>query len=282
MSHSIPIPISSTHTSHQLPPRPPVHSDLTSSSSVTTAPMHSNPTSSSSVTAAPVHTMQIPKDYVIKSPPDENVRKHASYSRAQMRRRALRHCNRCLCAGLCLVILTVVVILAIMYFIYRPKALTYTLTSITISGFGPLSSSGLTPLNPSINASLQTGNPNKRISILYQMGGSISTYYDEVNLCQGEWPAFRQPPHNVTILEMDLMGSGVLLTSVTHDAILKAEDDNKVPLTVNVKVPVKIKFGVVTSWQITVKLSCDVIVDSLNGTATVLSRTCHANTHYLW
>jgi Late embryogenesis abundant protein len=266
MSDSIPTPNSITRT-NQLPPRP---------------PPRSNQSPSSSATAGSVHTLQIPKDYVIKSPSEENMKKYMSYSRIQMRRRVLRHCNRCLCAGLCLAILTVIVILAIMYFIYRPKAPTYTLDSLTISGFDLLSSSGLTPLNPTINASLQTGNPNKRILILYQTGGSISTYYDKVNLCQGEWPAFRQPPGNVTIFEVDLMGSGVLLTSVTRDAILKAEDYDKVPLTVNAKVPVKIKFGIVTSWQITVKVSCDVIVDSLNGTANILSRTCHANTHYLW
>lgn len=266
MSDSIPTSNGSTHTSH-LPPRP---------------PPRSNPSSSSSVTATPVHTIQIPKDHVIKSPLEENVKKYKSYSRVQMRKRALRRCNRCLCAGLCLAILTVILIMAILYFIYRPKAPTYTLTSLSISGFGPLSSSALTPFNPSINALLQTSNPNKRISILYQTGGTISAYYDKVNLCQGEWPAFRQLPRNVTVFETDLTGSDVLLTAVTRGAILKAKDDNKVPLMVDAKVPVKIKFGVVTSWRITVKVSCDVIVDSLNGTATVLSRSCHVNTHYLW
>ncbi|KAJ4771921.1 hypothetical protein LUZ62_038295 [Rhynchospora pubera] len=242
----------------------------------------SNASSSPSVTGTPVHTIQIPKDCIVNSPPEENLQKYKSYSRVQTRQRAFRHCHRCLCASLCLVLLTVVLIMAILYFIYHPKAPTYTLTSLTISGFDPLSSSALTPLSPSINATLQTGNPNKRISILYQTGGSISAYYDTVNLCQGEWPEFRQSPHNVTVFETDLTGSGVLLTSVTRDAILKAEDNNKVPLKVNAKVPVKIKLGVVTSWRIVVRVSCYVIVDSLNGTAAVLSRKCHANTHYLW
>ncbi|KAF3327251.1 Protein YLS9 [Carex littledalei] len=243
------------------------------------APLSSN---QSSYPVTPVHTIQIPREYVMKSPPEANFAKYASYSRIQMRQRVFRRCHRSLCAGVCLLILTIIVIMTIVYFIYRPKAPTYALTALTISGFEPLSSSALTPLSPSITASLQTGNPNKRISILYQTGGSVSAYYDTVHLCQGEWPAFRQPPRNVTVFKMDLTGSGVLLTSVDRSAILKDVDVNKVPLTVKAKVPVKIKFGMVTSWPILVRLSCDVIVDSLNGTATVLSRACHVDTHYLW
>ncbi|KAJ3681021.1 hypothetical protein LUZ60_015510 [Juncus effusus] len=230
-----------------------------------------------------VHVIQFQKDHVIKDPPSENYQKLITYSRTRpSRRRILRLCHRILCASLCTAVLVLIVLAIIIYATFRPKPPSYSLTSLSISGFDPLLTSPTTPLAPYIKTTMHTQNPNKKLSILYQSGGTISVSFDEVELCNGNWPEFAQKPNNVTEFEADLNGSGILLTAPTRDAILKAENNSMVPLTMDANVPVKIKWGFIKSWSVTVKVSCDVKVNALSPKATVLSKKCSANTHYLW
>ncbi|KAJ3681022.1 hypothetical protein LUZ60_015511 [Juncus effusus] len=241
----------------------------------------SSPTPTADTTL--IHSIQFPRDYVIKSPPREHYVKLSTYSRTRpRRRRILQHCQRIICASICTIILVLILLAIIVYATFRPKPPSYSLTSLSISGFDPLLSSPFTPLNPYINARLRTENPNKRISVVYQTGGSISVSFDKVELCNGDWPAWVQKPGNTTQFETDLNGSGILLTSSTRNEILTAENNSLVPLTMDAKFPVKIKYKFVRSWSVTVKVSCDVKVDSLNTTANVISKKCHVNTHYLW
>jgi hypothetical protein len=259
-----------TKQTHPLPPLPEYANSRASRSSNFT----DNPQ---------VCMLQIPRDHVLKVPSDEIRQRYRSYTKYKPIQRRIRHVFcRCLCASICLLVLILVAIGCVFYFCFRPKAPTYTLTSLSISGFENLLNSTVTPLNPSIIATVQTENPNKRISILYQTGGLVSLRHDQVYLCEGDWPSFRQGPRNVTVFATNLTGSGVLLTALNRDELVKDQINGTVPLTVNAKVPVKIKFSFLTSWLIRVKVSCDVMVSSLTGKAAILSKTCHITTHYLW
>lgn len=241
-------------------------------------------TSDGSSTENPaVYMLQFPRDHVLKVPSEENRHRYKNYAKYKpIQRHFQRGCCRCLCASICLLMLLLVAVGCTFYFFFRPKAPTYTLTDLSISGFKPLLNSSVTSLNPSIVAMVQTENPNTRILILYQTGGSVSINFDQVHLCEGDWPVFRQGPRNVTVFETNLTGSGVLLTASNRDELVKDQINGSVPLRVYAEIPVKIKFSLITSWLITVDVSCNVSVSGLTAKAAVLSKTCHIKTDYLW
>ncbi|KAJ1688987.1 hypothetical protein LUZ63_013142 [Rhynchospora breviuscula] len=242
---------------------------------------HSPSTSSSG--SVPVYMLQFPRDHVLKMPSEDVQQQYKNYTKYKpIQRRIQRGCCHCLCTSICLIVILLVTVGCILYFGFRPKAPTYSLTNLSISGFEPLLTSSVTPIDPSIVATVKTENPNKKLSILYQTNGIVSVYFDSTYLCSGDWPSFRQGPQNVTIFETNLTGSGILLTALNRDSIVKAETNGSVPLTVYAKVPVKLKFSFITSWVITVRVTCDVAVTTLTSKAAILSKKCHIKTHYLW
>jgi hypothetical protein len=171
-------------------------------------PQHANghETSASFTKNLSVNIIQIPRDLVLKVPSEENQHRYKRYTKYKpIEHRIQRGCCRCLCASICLLVLILIAIGCISYFLFRPKTSTYASTDLSISGFEPLLNSPVTPLNPSIVATVQTENPNKRISLLYQAGSLISVNFDQLHLCDGVWPVFRQKPKNVTVLEMNLL-----------------------------------------------------------------------------
>lgn len=259
-----------TKQTHPLPPLP----DYKNSHASGNSSFSDNPQ---------VYMLQIPRDHVLKEPSDESKQRYKRYTKYRPIQRSIRHgFFRCLCASICLLVLILIAIGCVVYFCFRPKTPTYTLTGFSISGFEPLLNSSVTPLNPSIIATVQTENLNKRISILYQTGGSVWLHFDQVYLCEGDWPSFRQGPKNVTAFATKLTGSGVLLTALNRDKLVRDQTNGSVPLAINAKVPVKIQFSFITSWLITARVSCDVMVSSLTGKAAILSKTCRIKTHYLW
>ena len=66
---------------------------------------------------------------------------------------------------------------------------------------------------------------------------------------------------------MALKGYGVVLTSTVKNSLLQAQSQGKV----TVRAPVKIKVGFVKSWTITIKVDCDIMVDSLTANPKIFS-----------
>ncbi|WOK95480.1 NDR1/HIN1-like protein 13 [Canna indica] len=137
-----------------------------------------------------------------------------------------------------------------------------------------LSSSASAVLSPAFLATVRSENRNKKIGIYYLRGSDVTASYGGVRLCHGEWPAFFQERRNVTAFKMTLTGSGIRLSSAMRQALLTAQKRRRVPLRIDVKVPVRVKVGSVTSWTVTVKVRCDVTVDKLTADSKVVSESC--------
>jgi len=121
---------------------------------------------------------------------------------------------------------------------------------------------------------VKTENRNSKIGVYYEQRSSINIYHDGVNFCGGSLPAFYQPPKSVTIFSTELSGAGIVLSKSARDKLLTEQKKGKVPLEVDVEIPVKIEVGAVKTWAITVKVSCDVTVNALMENAKVVSRDC--------
>lgn len=222
------------------------------------------------------YVIQVPKDQIYRVPPPENSRRLQAYSRRAHRRR----CGCCCClawtAALLLLLLVAVAAAAgILYLVFQPKIPKYSVDGLSVKGFNLSSvAADLAAVSPEFDATVRADNPNEKIGIYYRSGSSISISYDGVNLCHGVWPTFYQGKRNVTVFQTALTGSGIRLSAAIRDALVTAQSRRKVPLEINLEVPVRLKFGAVTTWTFTVKVRCDVTVDKLTADSRIVSKSC--------
>lgn len=222
------------------------------------------------------YVIQIPKDQVYRVPPPENARRQGQYDSRKSRRSPC--CCRFFCwlIGLFFILVVLLGIAAgVLYLVFRPKAPDYTVDRISVKGMNLTSlSASAAAISPEFDVAVRADNPNKKIGIYYEKDSSVQVFYKDVRLCNGALPAFYQPSNNVTVFQTALKGSDIELRSTDLNALVDAENKRKVPITLKLRAPVKIKVGSVKTWKITVKVDCDITVDKLTAQAKVVSKDC--------
>ncbi|KAL3530174.1 hypothetical protein ACH5RR_009496 [Cinchona calisaya] len=248
-------------------------------------PSGSSPSSSSSPSLPPpqspaqkpvapppgTYVIQLPKDQILSYPPPENAKKFQLLSSRKPRR---SFCRRCCCFTICLLLFLIVaaaIAAGVLYLVFLPKAPKYTVLEVAIRSMNLTSSSAM---SPEFDIGIRAQNPNKKIGIYYQSGSEVEVYYDDVNLANGALPAFYQPSNNVTVFQMALKGSDVVLSNSVRLAMGNTLKQGNVPFSINIKAPVKLKVGSVKTWKITVKVKCDVTVDALTEKSRIVSKDC--------
>ncbi|KAK4764370.1 hypothetical protein SAY87_013808 [Trapa incisa] len=218
------------------------------------------------------YVIQIPKDQIYRVPPPENASRVRQY---YARRKPRRSCCRRFCC--CLIFLLVAasilagVAASVFYFVAKPEAPGYSVTALAIDGLNLSSSS---EVSPAVDATVRAANGNHKIGIYYGGGSSLELYYTDIRLSEGALPEFYQPTNNVTVFTAAMRGKGIVLTSQIHQDLKAAQSQGKVPLKLKIKAPVKFKIGSVQTWEINVKVTCDITVDKLASTAKIVSTDC--------
>ncbi|CAN6325685.1 unnamed protein product [Urochloa humidicola] len=236
------------------------------------------------------YIIQVPKDQVLRVPPPDRARRYKKLAARPARRRLLRRACCCSCFAFLLLILPAAAFTGAVYLVFRPRAPTFSVTSLSIRGLvddtnnNDLSS---TTLSPELDAAVRADNGrNRKVSIDYRGGGSVTVSYGGaagVRLATGPWPAFRQPPRNVTVFVVDMRGQGVRFTEEQRSQLAAERKAGAVPLAVEVMVPVRLRFGsVLRTWTVDVKAQCDVAVDRLDGNAAAVNRGCKVKVRPLW
>lgn len=249
-----------------------------SSSSAATSPEVSgehlkplNQPTSKPVPPPATYVVQLPREQILRYPPPENARKFQALSRRKSRQSC---CRRCCCFTLCLLVLLVVAATisgGVLYLVFRFKSPKYSLTNLGIKGINLTSPA---PTSPEFNVTIRSENPNGKVGIDYLKGSSVSVFYDGVKLSNGVLPAFYQPRKNVTVFQTTLKGSSVLMGGAVKTELRKAQNKGRIPFVVKMKMPLKIKVGSIKTWEITVKVQCDVVVNALNERANIVSKDC--------
>ncbi|KAL3828648.1 hypothetical protein ACJIZ3_017450 [Penstemon smallii] len=249
-----------------------------SSTTAATSPKHSDenltppePQLSKPVPPPATYVVQFPREQILRYPPPENARKFQNLTRRKNRRSC---CRRCCCYTLCLLLLLIIaaaVSSGVLYFVFRFKSPKYTVTNLAINGMDVTSAS---PISPRFDVTIRAENPNGKVGIYYLKDGAVRVFYNDVKLSDGFLPAFYQPKNNVTAMQAAVMGSDVVLGRNVRAQLRRAQSQRRVPFMVRVTAPVKIKVGSTKTWEITVKVKCDVVVDELNQGARIISNDC--------
>lgn len=220
------------------------------------------------------YVVQVPKDQIYRIPPPENAHKYKLYTKRKARKGGCRCCVCTILAVILILALLLAVTGAVLYLIYKPKAPSYSIETVRVKGINLSSASTSATISPVFNITLKTQNNNGKIGVYYEQGSWIKIYHDGVNLCNGKLPSFYQPPKSVTVFSTELSGAGIVLSKSARDKLLTEQKRAKVPLEIDVKVPVKIKIGSIKTWTISVGVSCDVTVNALTANAKVVSKNC--------
>lgn len=211
--------------------------------------------------------IQLPKDQIYSIPPPANAYLFDFYSRRAAKRHRSR-CRRCVYwsfASLFLLLVALAAIVGVFYLIFLPKLPSFSIQSLSIHAFN---------VSPEILLTVRSENPNNKIGFYYRDGSSISIAFSGEVFGRGEWPPFYQLRRNATFVQTLLTGSGIRLSEASIRLLTASVNRREVPLEIRAQLPVRVKFGAVTSWTTTVKLRCEVTVDELTADARILNKSC--------
>lgn len=217
------------------------------------------------------YVIQLPKEQIFNFPPPENQKKYRSLSNNKPRRSCCRVCFCYTIALLLIFILALAIATGVIYLVFRPEAPNYSVSEIAIRGMNLTS---LAPISPQFDVTVRADNKNRKIGIYYLSGSEVEVSYGDVLLSNGVLPVFYQPSKNVTVFNTVLKGSNVVLANVVRAKLGNEQKQGNVPFRLNVKAPVKLKVGAVKTWEITIKVKCDISVDAVNEKSRLISRDC--------
>uniref|UniRef100_A0ACD5W756 Uncharacterized protein n=1 Tax=Avena sativa TaxID=4498 RepID=A0ACD5W756_AVESA len=250
--------------------------DNSPDASTETAPLR-RPTTSTPPPAAS-YIVHVPKDQVLRVPPPDRERTYRKLAARPARRRLLRRACCCACCAFLLLLVLAAAFVGVVYLVFRPRAPSFSVASLSIDARGLLLGDASLPVR--IDADVRADNDaNRKTGVDYRGGGQVAVSYSSVELARGRWPAFYQAPRNVTVVSMPLTGGengGVaLLTEEQRGSLAAAAEAGAVPLTVEARVPVRVRLGkVLRTWTVDVWARCDVTVDKLAGQAAAANKGC--------
>ncbi|KAL4579670.1 hypothetical protein LXL04_015826 [Taraxacum kok-saghyz] len=157
-------------------------------------------------------------------------------------RRSRRSCCCSCCLWITFVILLLIVIAAIaggvVYVMYRPHRLSFSVSSLHVS---QLNLTSLNKLTTKFNFTIAARNPNKKI-VFYYDPVSISFNSRDVDVGDGSIPTFTMGKKNTTMLRTTVSTTG---QTVDDNAALKSDLKNRrsLPLKIQLDTKVKAKIG---------------------------------------
>lgn len=196
---------------------------------------------------------------------------------AHKRRRSRRGCCcRVLCWFISILLILIVAIgitIGILYLVFRPKLPKYSVDGLTISQF---SQSGDNNLSVTFNVNVTARNPNKKIGIYYEDGSYVSAWYKDTMLCEGSLPKFYQGHRNVTVIDVSLSGEAQNASGLESELQQQIQQTGNIPLNLKAKQPVRVKFGKLKLFKVKFRVSCTLVVDSLesNNKVKISSSSC--------
>lgn len=216
------------------------------------------------------YVVQIPKDQIYRVPPSQTDRRQP---RCRPRRGSCRRCCCCAFFFILLLLLAAALLSAAFYFAARPRALRYSLVSVSARGFNLTSAR---PISPELLVGVRSDNPNKAVSVYYRPGSAVTASYAGVELVNGALPAFYQGTENVTALKIELKGPGLKLADDVRSRMTTGLRRGNIPLDLDVTAPVQVRVWGVRSWTVQVRVKCVVALNKLAGDTNVISSKCRA------
>ncbi|XP_021717301.1 NDR1/HIN1-like protein 6 [Chenopodium quinoa] len=178
------------------------------------------------------------------------------------RRSGCHCCLRFICCVYCLLFLLIFFMalgLVLTYTFYKPKIPIYKLEDFSVTSFNVQPDMSI---GTHFMITVRAENPNTRIGFIYGKDSTITVSFEGSVLCSGKMPAFHQGHENVTMINIPLAGNAVF-GSELHKVLTDDQHQGRIPLIVQVKVPVTVVMDTIPLRQFEFHVSCHVTVDDL-------------------
>lgn len=177
-------------------------------------------------------------------------------------------CCRCFCWTISLIIILLILVgvaAGVIFLVFQPKLPQYSVDSLRITDLRL--NLDLT-LYARFDVKITANNPNEKIGIYYEKGGSLNVWFQGTNLCDGPLPKFYQGHQNVTKLNVALTGQRASGNTIMS-AIQQQQQTGNIPLDLQVDAPVRIELGTLKLMKIWVLGKCSLVVDSLSTNSAI-------------
>ncbi|XP_050212850.1 uncharacterized protein At1g08160 [Mercurialis annua] len=158
-----------------------------------------------------------------------------------------------------LVILTLIVILGLVvlitWLIIRPKQIEYSIENGSVSNFNLKNNH----LNASFDIFIRAHNPNRRISIYYDVI-DVSLSYDDQTLAFNTLEPFHQPRRNVTRLEAKLEARDAALAKSLSNDMRVEKKSGQLQLDLRIKARIRFKVGIMKFKHKHLSVICPAVV----------------------
>ncbi|THG13671.1 NDR1/HIN1-like protein 6 [Camellia sinensis] len=173
-------------------------------------------------------------------------------------------CLKCICCFYCFLFLFLVIIAGsafYFYTFYKPNMPSYQVQGLTVQAFD---------LQPDFSllteflVTVKAQNPNENVGFKYGRDNFVIVSYKDSTLCTGHFPSFLQGHKNTTMINVLLPNTTSEFGSGLQEALMQNRNSGKIPLLVQVKVPVNVVVAEFSMSQFKVFVNCSLVVDNLS------------------
>jgi hypothetical protein len=170
---------------------------------------------------------------------------------------------RCLIAALVVTILLAGLIVLIIWLVVRPKPIDYTVTRATVRHFNITPTPGAS-VNATFYLTIAADNPNRRVSMRYELVEFIVLYGESAQLAVADVPEFHQPRRNETRLDVRAVARSVPVSERTARELEHDRAAGEVAIDVRMRARVQFKVGGVRTRHYSLQAFCSPVVIGLS------------------
>ncbi|PIA58021.1 hypothetical protein AQUCO_00500150v1 [Aquilegia coerulea] len=217
--------------------------------------------------------VQVPKVQIYRVPPPENAMFMERFRATEQQKRPCSiFVTKCFLFSVILVLI-LGICAALIYLAVRPQNPTFSVEHVLVKTIH----SKRQQKNPEYHITLKSNNPNDRMNIDYDKGGSTSLSFKKHEIAKGNTPALHVDSHEDKDLVLVLSGSKAKLPSEIDKSLSGQEKKKtKLALSLSVKIPVKMQIWIVKLWSMDIVIECDLEVNTLSKDTRVLHQKCDA------
>ncbi|KAF5179703.1 Late embryogenesis abundant (LEA) hydroxyproline-rich glycoprotein family [Thalictrum thalictroides] len=187
--------------------------------------------------------------------------------------RLTKKCPRKLCGLAVMIICGLALVVFLVYLIYHPKHPNYSVISLRFDGFHRAGNNQI--LSPSIDIIMRADNHKKAQIYTSKSSVVVKVAYPDIQLWSGALPVVGKPCKRITYFHTILQGS--MLSGASFAAIKEKQRKRKIPLKVEMTVPVKYNVWFIKSKTHNLDVRCFVVVDDLSESPTMLYNKCYTS-----
>ncbi|KAJ6737180.1 LATE EMBRYOGENESIS ABUNDANT (LEA) HYDROXYPROLINE-RICH GLYCOPROTEIN FAMILY [Salix viminalis] len=219
------------------------------------------------------YIIQIPKDQIFSTPSPETAIIAERHRLPQKKERPW--CNRWLCIIVALILLALVIGIIVWTFhiLFTPKAPLFTVVNVIVKN-PPFTHK---KTHPGYQITLETENPNGRLSISYGNKGDATLLYKNHKIGTGKFPEVDQDAGSSESIELALTGSNGPLPDDVETRVQDKKGKKHVSLSIEMDVPITMKgLGGVKLGSKEINVVCAFKVSSLGAGKEVVSQKCQS------